>query len=338
MLGYDTKAMPMITRRAAIAAAWTASALQRARGASLPAVRLGILQFGTVQWVADVIRRHALDRQHGFVLDQVMLANIDAGRVSLMAGASDIVVSDWVFTAVQRSSGTRLCFAPFSSSSGGLMTGAQSPIRGLADLRGRKLGVVGGPVDKSWLIVQAAGRATQNIDLATAATVVYGAPPLLGAKLKQGELDAVLTFWIFAAELEASGFRQAVSVAQCAAALGISPRISLIGFVFHEDWAKANRAAVDGFLAAIADAEHLLAQSDAGWLTIRPLMNADSDALFVRLRDRFREGIAHDDMAGETKAAEKMFSVLHATGGSRATGGIDTLPPGIFWPAGHEAG
>ena len=328
----------MITRRAAIAAAWTASALQRARGASLPAVRLGILQFGTVQWVADVIRRHALDRQHGFVLDQVMLANIDAGRVSLMAGASDIVVSDWVFTAVQRSSGTRLCFAPFSSSSGGLMTGAQSPIRGLADLRGRKLGVVGGPVDKSWLIVQAAGRATQNIDLATAATVVYGAPPLLGAKLKQGELDAVLTFWNFAAELEASGFRQAVSVAQCAAALGISPRISLIGFVFHEDWAKANRAAVDGFLAAIADAEHLLAQSDAGWLTIRPLMNADSDALFVRLRDRFREGIAHDDMAGETKAAEKMFSVLHATGGSRATGGIDTLPPGIFWPAGHEAG
>ncbi|HEX4365872.1 MAG TPA: ABC transporter substrate-binding protein [Rhodopila sp.] len=338
MLGIETKSVPGITRRALFAAASTTLALHRAHAAAaVPVVRLGILQFGTIQWVADVIRRHALDRKHGFVLDTAMLANIDAGRVSLMAGASDIVVSDWVFTAVQRATGTKLCFAPFSSSSGGIMTGAQSPIRGLADLRGRKLGVVGGPVDKSWLIVQAAGRATRNIDLATAATVVYGAPPLLGAKLRQGELDAVLTFWNFAAQLEASGFRQAVSVAQCAAPLGISPRISLIGFVFHEDWAKANRPAIDGFVAAVGDAERLLAQSDAEWLTIRPLMNADSDALFMRLRDRFREGIAHEDAAGQTKAAEKMFSVLHATGGSRATGGIDALPPGVFWPAGHEA-
>ncbi len=331
------KAVPRITRRAAIATASATMALRQVHAAESPALRLGILQFGTIQWVADVIRRHALDRKHGFTLDTVMLANIDAGRVSLMAGASDIVVSDWIFTAVQRASGTKLSFAPFSSSSGGIMTAAQSPIRSLADLRGRKLGVVGGPVDKSWLIVQAAGRATQNIDLATAATVVYGAPPLLGAKLKQGELDAVLTFWNFAAQLEAAGFRQAVSVAQCATALGISPRMSLIGFVFHEDWAKAHRATVDGFLAAVADAERLLAQSDAEWQTIRPLMNADTDALFTRLRDRFREGIAHEDTAGQTKAADKMFAVLHATGGSRATGGIDTLPPGIFWPPEHEA-
>jgi NitT/TauT family transport system substrate-binding protein len=191
-------------------------------------------------------------------------------------------------------------------------------------------------VDKSWLIVQAAGRA-QNIDLASAAEVVYGAPPLLGAKLRQGELDAVLTYWNFAAELESAGFRQAVSVAQCATALGISSHISVVGFVFHEDWAKANRTAIDGFLAAVGDAERLLARSGDEWLAIRPLMNADGDALFARLRDRFREGVTHEDAAGQEKAAERMFAVLHDTGGSRATGGIDVLPPGIFWPAAHEA-
>jgi hypothetical protein len=32
-----------------------------------------------------------------------------------------------------------------------------------------------------------------------------------------------------------------------------------------------------------------------------------------------------------------MFAVLHDAGGSRATGGIDTLPPGIFWPIKNEA-
>jgi NitT/TauT family transport system substrate-binding protein len=320
-----------------MAAACAYLGLRPARAESLPAVRLGILQFGTVQWVADVIRRHALDSRHGFALDPVTLANTDAGRVSLMAGASDIVASDWPFVAVQRAAGTKLCFAPFSSSSGGIMTAPQSPIHGLADLRGRKLGVVGGPMDKSWLIVQASAHAAHDIDLASAAEVVYGAPPLLGAKLKQGELDAVLTYWNFAADLEAAGFRQVVSVAQCAAVLDISPRISLVGFVFHEDWANANRPAIDGFLAAVADAERLLAQSDDEWLTIRPLMNANSDTLFARLRDRFREGIAHEDTAGQAKAAERLFKVLHDTGGSRATGGLDTLPPGIFWPVKNEA-
>jgi NitT/TauT family transport system substrate-binding protein len=326
-----------MTRRSVVATASAYLGLRSVRAEPAPPeVRLGILQFGTVQWVADVIRRHALDSRHGFALNTVTLANTGAGRVSLMAGASDLVVSDWPFVAVQRAAGTKLCFAPFSSSSGGIMTGTQSSIRGLADLRGRKLGVVGGPVDKSWLIVQAAGRA-QNIDLASAAEVVYGAPPLLGAKLRQGELDAVLTYWNFAAELESAGFRQAVSVAQCATALGISSHISVVGFVFHEDWAKANRTAIDGFLAAVGDAERLLARSGDEWLAIRPLMNADGDALFARLRDRFREGVTHEDAAGQEKAAERMFAVLHDTGGSRATGGIDVLPPGIFWPAAHEA-
>jgi len=325
----------MPTRRTVFGAASFCLGLRSAR-AEAPVVRLGILQFGSVQWVADVIRREGIDRFHGFVLETVTLANTDAGRVSLMAGASDIVVSDWPFVAVQRAAGTKLCFSPFSSASGGIMTGARSVIRGLADLRGRRLGVAGGPVDKSWLIVQAAGRA-QGVDLGGDAGVVYGAPPLLGAKLRQGELDAVLTYWNFAAELAAAGFRQVVSVSQCAAELGIPPHSSLVGFVFHQDWATANRPAIDGVLAAVDDAEGVLGRSDEAWRAVRPLMNADSDALFAGLRDRFREGIPRTDINAEEKAAEAMFAVLHRTGGSRATGGIDALPPGIFWPPGHAA-
>jgi len=47
--------------------------------------------------------------------------------------------------------------------------------------------------------------------------------------------------------------------------------------------------------------------------------------------DRFREVWARRRAAQE-KAAERDVRVLHDTGGSRATGGIDVLPPGIFWP------
>jgi len=267
-----------------------------------------------------------------------MLANTDAGRVSLMAGASDVVVSDWPFVAVQRAAGTKLAFAAFSSATGGIVTAHDAPIRGLADLRGRKLGVAGGPVDKSWLVVQAAGRATHDIDLAAACDVVYGAPPLLGAKLAQGELDAVLTFWNFVARLEAQGFRERVSVAHCAASLGLSPRMSLVGFVFHEEWARDNPRAIDGFLAAVEAAEQILATSDRAWQALRPVMDAPDDALFAALRDRFRAGAAHDDVDAQEREAARLFAILRDTGGTRATGGLDTLPQGIFWRGGAASG
>jgi NitT/TauT family transport system substrate-binding protein len=320
--------MNQVSRRAVLAMGAAAVALP---AHAEPIVRLGTLQFGTVQWVADVIRRHDLDTKHGFTLRGNMLANNDAGRVSLMAGASDVILSDWAFAAVQRAGGTKLSFAPFSSATGGIMTAANSPIRRLVDLRGHSLGVAGGPADKSWLLVQAAGR-LQGIDLAAETKPVFGAPPLLGAKLQQGELDAVLTFWNFSARLEAAGFRQAVSVADCAKALDISPQIAMVGFVFREDWANANRAAIDGFLAAVDEADQMLATSPAEWTAVRPLMDAEDDALFARLRDRYLAGVPRADAAEQAKGAARLLAVLHDTGGAQATGGIDTLPPGVFWP------
>jgi len=322
-----------VTRRGVLAGgtALIATGVPAASRAA-PPVRLGTLQFGTVQWVGDIIERHALDATNGFKLATAMLANTDAGRVALMANAADVVVSDWMFVATQRAAGTRLCFAPFSSATGAIMAGKDSPIQSLADLSHRKLGVAGGPVDKSWLVVRAAAKAAAGSDLAQTADVVYGAPPLLNAKLMQGELDAVLTFWNFAARLEAAGRRQVISVEDCAKSLGLPAAMCLVGFVFHEDWADQYPEAINGFLSAAAAASDLLAKSTPEWQQIRPLMDAPDDALFERLKQRFVEGIAHPSAEAQERAATQLFEVLLRTGGSRATDGLAQLPPGMFWP------
>jgi NitT/TauT family transport system substrate-binding protein len=321
---------PTIGRRIALAGGLAFAT--RARAADRPAIRLGLVQFGTVQWIAEVMRRHALDAAHGFALASVPLASTDSGRVAIMGGQADIVVLDWPFVAVQRGAGTKLCFAPFSSASGAVMARAGTPIRGLGDLAGKRLGVAGGPVDKSWLVVQAAARKVAAVDLAQSADIAYGAPPLLGAKLRQGELDAVLTFWNFAATLEAQGCVQVTSVADCATSLGLPPHLDLIGFVFREDWASGAPAMIDGFLAAAAEAEHMLATMPAEWDAIRPVMGAPDDALFARLRDRFIAGVATlPDAATQERDAAALFAVLKATGGTHATGGLDSLPAGLFW-------
>jgi NitT/TauT family transport system substrate-binding protein len=322
-----------ISRRTCLAA----GAAVVARGvpvlaASMASVRLGILQFGTVQWIGDIIRRHELDTANGFRLVTATLANTDAGRVALMADAADVVVSDWMFAAVQRAAGTNLCFSPFSSSLGGIMVAGSSPIRSLADLTHRKLGVAGGPADKSWLVVRAAAKAASGIDLMQKADIAYGAPPLLNAKLMQGELDAVLTYWNFAARLEAANYRQVISVEDCARSLGLPAAMCLVGFVFREDWATRDSEGINGLLRAASAAGDFLADSGQEWQQIRPLMNAPDDALFEQLRRRFVAGISHPGAEAQERAAEQLFDVLLRTGGMQATEGLKQLPPGIFWP------
>jgi len=329
-----------VTRRLCLGGAATLIAAGAAAGAAaladdLPPVRLGILQFGTVQWLSEVMRQHALDRQNGFALETALLANTDAGRIALLAKAADIVVSDWMFVAAQRAAGVKLCFAPFSSSTGGVMVPQSSTIRTLPDLANHRLGVAGGPLDKSWLVVRAAAKVSSEMNLAETAQVVYGAPPLLNAKLLQGELDAVLTYWNFAARLEASGCREVASVESCAQRLGMPPAMPLIGFVFHEEWATRNKAAIGGFLSAASTAQTLLAHRPETWQGIRSLMDApmdaSGDALFEALRRRFIAGIANPSADAQQHAAEQLFAVLVRTGGPRATDGLAHLPPGIFW-------
>ena len=301
-----------------------------ARAAPPVTLRLGVLNFGSVHWLADVMTHHGLDAAHGFTLQTSVLADTQAGKVALLAGAVEVATSDWPFVAAQRARGLRLCFAAGGSASlGGIMVPARSPVKNLADLRGLRLGVAGGAADKSWLLVRAAGL-RQGIDLAKQASLSYGAPPLLGAMQEDGRLDSLLTFWNFAAKLEVAGFREVLSVADCAQALGVRSAPVLVGYVFDEGWGTANKTLIEGFLAASAAATRLLAASPAEWVRIRGLMNAPGDALFQDLQRRFIAGIDHPRTA--TLLEAQAGQIQAALAGAGLVEGRAKLPPGVFWP------
>ncbi len=324
---HALQSAPGIGRRA-ILGGLGGLALTGARAAPVQMLRLGVLNFGSVHWVADVIAHHGLDAAHGFRLQTSVLADTQAEKVALLGRAVDVAWSDWPFVAEQRAHGGHLCFAAGSNGSlGGIMVPAASPVRRLADLRGLRLGVAGGAADKSWLLVRAAGLG-QGIDLVKQTVLSYGAPPLLGALQQDGRLDALLTFWNFAAKLEVGGFREAISVAECARSLGVEAAPVLVGYVFDEGWGAANRPVIEGFLAASAAATRMLATSPAEWARIRPLMNAPEDTLFDALRRRFIAGVNHPTVAALTAQAAQIQAILARAG---MAPGKAALPSGVFW-------
>ncbi len=84
-------------------------------------IRVSVLKFGTVNWELDVIRHHRLDEREGFELAVTGLASTQATKVALLAGGTDIIVTDWIWVSRQRAEGADYVFAPYSTSVGALI-------------------------------------------------------------------------------------------------------------------------------------------------------------------------------------------------------------------------
>lgn len=298
-------------------------------------IKIGVLKFGTVSWLLDTIQANGLDKAEGIELDIVPLASTQATTVGLQAGSLDIVATDWLWVSRERTSGADFAFVPFTTALGAIMVPPNSPIKTLADLKGKTLGVAGGPLDKSWLLIVAYALRTANLDLRTETTQEYGAPPLLSERAKQGEIDAVLNFWPYAARLEADGFKQLIGLEDVVRELGAKGEVSMVGFVFSDHWAGENREAVQGFLRAAAKADELLATSDAEWDRLKPLMSANdpsfTEATFEALRRRYREGIPERSSAADEADAKVLYQFLRELGGKKLVGSGTELAPGTFW-------
>lgn len=317
-----------LNRRSVLAAAvvWAAGA----RALAAAPLRLGLQKTGTVAWEIDTIRRHGLDKVRGVSLLVTEFASPEAARIALRGGTVDVIVSDWLWVSRERTLGARLKYVPYSTAVGALVVPARSAISGIDSLRGKRIGVSGGALNANWLFLRALAR-RDGLDLVRDAEPVFGAAPLLMEKALQGDMDAALTFWNFAARLEAAGFRQVLSVEDIARRLGAKGAVSNLGYIFDEALLARDPAALRGFLAASRDAKAILASSDAEWDLLRPLMMAGDDATFAAYRRRFREGIPARPAADEEADARMLYGVLAAIGGREVVGPAAELDAGTYF-------
>jgi len=303
-----------------------------ARAADLGTMKVGVLKFGTVSWELDVIKAHELDRKEGFALDVQAYGGNEAADVALMGGAVDAIVEDWLFVSRQRSDGVQLTFIPYSSNVGAVMVKPDSPIARLADLRGKKIGIAGGPLDKGWLMLQGYARQQAGLDLAADAEPVYGAPPLLTEKLKSGELDAVLNYWHFGARLEAAGYRRLIGIGEVQEALGVPASVPQLGYIFQESWADQHTELVLAFARASRAAKAIMLSSDAEWQRLLPVTRAENEAELAAYMRRYREGIVEHWGPEQQAGAARLYLVLAELGGEKLVGRGKELAPGTFWP------
>jgi NitT/TauT family transport system substrate-binding protein len=321
-----------LTRRQALAAgvALTTTAIWPCVASAATPVRLTSVKFGSVSWLIDTIRAEGIDKKHGLDLEVIEVANNPAAPIALLSGSADVIVSDWTWALRQRSKGYDLKFAPYSAALGSLMVPKNSPVKSFSDLVGKKIGVAGTGIDKSWILLRAYSRMLLGKDIANVADPVFGAAPLVTAEFQSQRLDAVLNFWTYAARLQAEGARELLSMSDVVKGLGVSPTPALVGFIWSEKAVADKGVPVDALLSAVADANAVLAKSDAAWERLRPLIRPASDAELVAIRDYYRSGITGAWGPAETSAAEKLTNLLIELGDAELVGDGTRFDQNLF--------
>jgi NitT/TauT family transport system substrate-binding protein len=291
-------------------------------------IRIGVQATGTLAWELAVLQDQAKDLD--FKVETHPVSTTEAGKIALQSGAVDIIVSDWIWVSRLRSDGADFTFYPYSTTSGTLIVPENSPIHAIKDLKGKRLGIAGGELDKNWLLLQALAQREQ-LDLNASVEKVFGAPPLINEQLKQGRVDAALNYWHFGAKLEAHGYRQLIDGKNILKGLGIQENVPALGYVFKQSWADGYKTALNDFFQASKNAKQLLCTSEPDWKKIIPLTQTNDVATQGKLRQRYCEGNISQWGIPEQQAAERIYTLLRKVSNNQLTGKSEHLQPGTFW-------
>jgi NitT/TauT family transport system substrate-binding protein len=260
----------------------------------LPELSVSVLQFGTAHWELDHIVHQQLDRKHGYRLAVKLGANLSASHLAVVSGSADAAIADLLWVQSRYQAGSPYLYLPFSTRIGDIVVPESSGINKVADLQGLRIGVAGGPTSKGWVLLQKVA-SQQGIDLAGSTEVQFAAPPLLSQGLKRGQLDAIVTYWHFAARLTGEqtgegGWRSAFGMTDLLVAMNLDPNLPVLGYVFPEQWANEHKALVDRFAGSVAEAKAELAARPLAWERLRPLLQNPEPGVFNALRDGFISG------------------------------------------------
>ncbi|GGD39411.1 ABC transporter substrate-binding protein [Malaciobacter pacificus] len=297
----------------------------------LDKIKVGVLAFGTVNWELDVIKTNGLDKKYNFDLEVVKLASKNATSIAFQSKSVDVFVTDWIWVNTQRERGNDFTYYPYSKANGTLYVPIDSKAKTLLDLSGKNIGVAGGPVDKTWLLLRAYSKLKYNKDLIDIVKPTFAAPPILMKKVLDGSLDGAINFWHFNAKLKAKGAKEFIDISNVFEELGVHSSIPMIGWTFRVEDIQKNEKLYKSFILATHEAKELLLSSNKEWERLKPLMNVKDEKTFEALKEGYKLGIVKELNEKSKKDLSKVFNILLKEGGERLMGSSKYLQDETFW-------
>jgi NitT/TauT family transport system substrate-binding protein len=300
--------------------------------ASRPALRIALEAGGTLSWELRVMQELGLDRGDGLEVRPVRYATKAAAETALRGGEAEVKVDDWLFVTRARAQGIPVqAVDAFSRAVGGVVVPAGSPVRSIADLRGRRLGVTS-PADKSYLVLRAVAAAQLDFDPQTASQIFTAAPPLLSRLLRRGDVDAIVQYWQFIPPLVATGrFRELVSTQALLRRIVPGADVPFLVVAATDEAVRTRTDALRAFLRALRQAKQALASRPDLWgdLSREGVLGLADPGVIPALAARYRAGLPGPWTRAAIAGLDAVTARLAAVAGADVLG-VTRLDPQAY--------
>lgn len=275
------------------------------------------------------ITKLGLDKKYGFTLVNVPAQPGGAVATAFRSGAVEGGTMNWIELARLRTSGEKItAVTPFLQMPNVFVVPASSPIKSMADLKGKIVGTYY-RFAPEWVLAVASTKKKANFDLRTDSTMHEAGPGLLRGLLEQKQLEASFIFYNLAFPMVATGeYRILTASRDLLPDVGLPKDLMLSTVSFREEYIKSNPKNVQAFVLAFQEAVRYLAANDEIW--VEALARQDiRDPKLISLMREWSRTVALERFSPTVKEdTQKIFDALYAEGGKEAMG-VERLPEGI---------
>jgi len=290
-------------------------------------VRIMINPAGTMGIGPAVIKKYGFDTKHGINLEVVSYSDQKSATAAIQSGSAEMVVFDWLAAARLRASGTPVVgIAPFLTYVNSVVVPKESPLKTLADLKGKRVGVAH-KTGFDWIIMQAAAQKLYKMDIGKDVEVREGAVPLLRGLIEKGDLDATQMWNSLAPEMLASGnYRTMVTIRDLTQQMGL-PTVPFLFFSMREDYAKQHAGNARAFVAAYRDAVDVLMKDEEVWVEHGNRLKLSPDSLKL-FKEQVRRDLLKSFAPDMTRGLESTLEAVNQV--SPEVVGLKVLPVGLL--------
>ncbi|WP_441231347.1 ABC transporter substrate-binding protein [Tardiphaga sp. 215_C5_N2_1] len=291
-------------------------------------IRMMLNPAGTMSFPPFVIKKFKLDEKYGFKFETINYTNANTATAAMQSKSAEMIVYEWLATARIIDGGIPVVgVAPFMTYINTVLEPADSTIKTLADLKGKKLGVHS-KTSYDWMIMQAAAKQKYNIDLAKEVTIQEAAAPLLRGASDQGQLDATQMWNSLAADMLASKkYKTLITIRQITEDLGI-PTVPYLFFGMRADYVKEHPDNVKAFVAAYQEVYDILMANDQVWEERGAEMKLSPEGI-VAFRDQVRRDLVKKFTPDMNAALDKTFDIVFKVAGPEVIG-FTKMPPNML--------
>ena len=233
---------------------------------------------GTQLFPLHILQTKGIADKYRLQIEETRAAGPQGLYTIMQTGDFQVAFGGWLTNALMRAQGHKVInvYSVYGYTNDVLVR-VDSPLKSIADLKGKRIGFFGGPNAHTTWLLRLEGVKFFGFDPMKESKPQYGAPPLLIGMLERGDLDAILILDPQVVQmLETGKFRSIGNTGDIwREKTGQNPM--LVAVTLNETWAKANPAVVKRFVAAFKEAlEHLKTHPEV-WPDLAKSMGIKTD-------------------------------------------------------------